>query len=196
MEVLRPVPKQSLGISLTKGTVPLKDSTTPSTPAGLLLFPGQEGSPLLLQVKKPTSWLFLSFPLSVCGVEIVSHLVVYEVLQLHCSAGEGVATAVKDLLGNLGAIGVRLARPKTGVYILLLLDASFAKERSERKAECNEMEWNEDVVEWTEKWASRLKRGPVVDKWLRSLRIEGRPEVQGVFLLFWLRREGQLWLDV
>ncbi|MQM00782.1 hypothetical protein Taro_033518 [Colocasia esculenta] len=36
------------------GTVPLKDNTTPSTPAGLL-FPGQEGSPLLLQVKKPTS---------------------------------------------------------------------------------------------------------------------------------------------
>ena len=56
MEVLRPVPKQPLGISLTKGTVPLKDTTTPSTPAGLLLFPGQEGSPLLLQVKKPTSW--------------------------------------------------------------------------------------------------------------------------------------------
>ena len=56
MEVLRPVPKQLLGISLTKGTVPLKDTTTPSTPAGLLLFPGQEGSPLLLQVKKPTSW--------------------------------------------------------------------------------------------------------------------------------------------
>ncbi|MQL68293.1 hypothetical protein Taro_000577 [Colocasia esculenta] len=49
MEVLRPVPKQPLGISLTKGTVPLKDTTTPSTPADLLLFPGQEGSPLLLQ---------------------------------------------------------------------------------------------------------------------------------------------------
>ncbi|MQM22677.1 hypothetical protein Taro_055734 [Colocasia esculenta] len=59
MEVLRPVPKQPLGILLTKGTVPLTDNTTPSTPAGLLLFPGQEGSPLLLQ--------------------IVSHLVVYEV---------------------------------------------------------------------------------------------------------------------
>ncbi|MQM00535.1 hypothetical protein Taro_033274 [Colocasia esculenta] len=58
MEVLRPVPKQPLGILLTKGTVPLKDNTTPSTPVGLLLFPGQEGSPLLLQ--------------------IVSHLVVYE----------------------------------------------------------------------------------------------------------------------
>ncbi|MQL99069.1 hypothetical protein Taro_031786 [Colocasia esculenta] len=56
MEVLRPVPKQTLGISLTKGTVPLKDDTTPSTPAGLLLFPEQEGNPLLLQVKKPTSW--------------------------------------------------------------------------------------------------------------------------------------------
>ncbi|MQL68780.1 hypothetical protein Taro_001061, partial [Colocasia esculenta] len=56
MEVLRPVPKQSLGISLTKGAVPLTDNTTLSTPAGLLLFPGQEGSPLLLQVKKPTSW--------------------------------------------------------------------------------------------------------------------------------------------
>ncbi|MQL78177.1 hypothetical protein Taro_010595 [Colocasia esculenta] len=56
MEVLRPVPKQSLGILLTKSTVPLKDNTTPSTPAGLLLFPGQEGSPLLLQVKKPTFW--------------------------------------------------------------------------------------------------------------------------------------------
>ncbi|MQM02028.1 hypothetical protein Taro_034788 [Colocasia esculenta] len=39
MEVLRPVPKQPLGILLTKGTVPLKDNTTPSTPAGLLLFP-------------------------------------------------------------------------------------------------------------------------------------------------------------
>ncbi|MQL85051.1 hypothetical protein Taro_017566 [Colocasia esculenta] len=49
MEVLRPVPKQPLGILLTKGTVPLKDNTTPSTPTGLLLFPGQEGSPLLLQ---------------------------------------------------------------------------------------------------------------------------------------------------
>ncbi|MQL91646.1 hypothetical protein Taro_024262, partial [Colocasia esculenta] len=48
MEVLRPVPKQTLGISLTKGTVPLMD-LTPSTPAGLLLFPRQEGSPLLLQ---------------------------------------------------------------------------------------------------------------------------------------------------
>ncbi|MQM04560.1 hypothetical protein Taro_037359, partial [Colocasia esculenta] len=59
MEVLRPVPKQPLGILLTKGTVPLKDNTTPSTPASLLLFPGQEGSPLLLQ--------------------IVSHLVVFEV---------------------------------------------------------------------------------------------------------------------
>ena len=56
MEVLRPVPKQPLGILLTKGTVPLKDNTTPSTPTGLLLFPGQEGNPLLLQVKKPTSW--------------------------------------------------------------------------------------------------------------------------------------------
>ncbi|MQL72245.1 hypothetical protein Taro_004594 [Colocasia esculenta] len=50
MEVLRPVPKQPLGILLTKGTVPLKDNTTPSTPAGLLLFLGQEGSPLLLQI--------------------------------------------------------------------------------------------------------------------------------------------------
>ncbi|MQL84599.1 hypothetical protein Taro_017109 [Colocasia esculenta] len=59
MEVLRPVPKQPLGILLTKGTVPLKDNTTPSTPAGFLLFPGQEGSPLLLQT--------------------VSHLVVFEV---------------------------------------------------------------------------------------------------------------------
>ncbi|MQL67727.1 hypothetical protein Taro_000027 [Colocasia esculenta] len=47
MEVLRPVPKQPLGISLTKGIVPLKDTTTPSTPAGLLLFLGQEGNPLL-----------------------------------------------------------------------------------------------------------------------------------------------------
>ncbi|MQM09554.1 hypothetical protein Taro_042429 [Colocasia esculenta] len=56
MEVLRPVPKQPLWISLTKGTVPLKDTTTPSTPAGLLLFPGQEGSPLLLQAQKQTSW--------------------------------------------------------------------------------------------------------------------------------------------
>ncbi|MQL77240.1 hypothetical protein Taro_009649 [Colocasia esculenta] len=56
MEVLRPVPKQPLGISLTNGTVPLKDLTTPSTPAGLLLFPGQEGSPLLLQAQKQTSW--------------------------------------------------------------------------------------------------------------------------------------------
>ncbi|MQL95574.1 hypothetical protein Taro_028243, partial [Colocasia esculenta] len=63
MEVLRPVPKKLLGILLTKGTVPLKDNTTPSTPAGLLLF---------LE-------LFLSSSLSVCGVEIVSHLVVYEV---------------------------------------------------------------------------------------------------------------------
>ncbi|MQL89586.1 hypothetical protein Taro_022161 [Colocasia esculenta] len=49
MEVLRPVPKQPLGISLTKGTVTLKDTTIPSIPAGLLLFPGEEGSPLLLQ---------------------------------------------------------------------------------------------------------------------------------------------------
>ncbi|MQL86041.1 hypothetical protein Taro_018563 [Colocasia esculenta] len=49
MEVLRLVPEQSLGISLTKGTIPLKDNTSPSTPAVLLLFPGQEGSPLLLQ---------------------------------------------------------------------------------------------------------------------------------------------------
>ncbi|MQM10846.1 hypothetical protein Taro_043744 [Colocasia esculenta] len=56
MEVLRLVPKQPLGILLTKGIIPLKDNTTPSTPAGLLLFLGQEGSPLLLQVKKPTSW--------------------------------------------------------------------------------------------------------------------------------------------
>ncbi|MQL83935.1 hypothetical protein Taro_016432 [Colocasia esculenta] len=56
MEVLSPVPKQSLGILLTKGTVPLNDNTTPSTPASLLLFPGQEGSPLLLQAQKPTSW--------------------------------------------------------------------------------------------------------------------------------------------
>ncbi|MQM06331.1 hypothetical protein Taro_039152 [Colocasia esculenta] len=31
-------------------------------------------------------------------------------VQLHCLAGEGVAAAVRDLLGNLGAIGVRLAR--------------------------------------------------------------------------------------
>ncbi|MQM11406.1 hypothetical protein Taro_044315 [Colocasia esculenta] len=38
------------------GTVSLKDNTTPNTPAGLLLFPGQEGSPPLLQIKKPTSW--------------------------------------------------------------------------------------------------------------------------------------------
>ncbi|MQL72704.1 hypothetical protein Taro_005059 [Colocasia esculenta] len=59
MEVLRPVPKQPLGILLTKGTVPLKDNTKPSTPAGLLLIPGQEGNPLLLQ--------------------IVSHLVVFKV---------------------------------------------------------------------------------------------------------------------
>ncbi|MQL97603.1 hypothetical protein Taro_030298 [Colocasia esculenta] len=59
MEVLRPVPKQLLRFLLTKGTFPLKDNTTPSTPAGLLLFPGQEGSPVLLQ--------------------IVSHLVVFEV---------------------------------------------------------------------------------------------------------------------
>ncbi|MQM05191.1 hypothetical protein Taro_037997, partial [Colocasia esculenta] len=56
IEVLRPVPKQSLGILLIKGTVPIKDKTTPNPPAGLLLFLGQEGSPLLLQVKKPTSW--------------------------------------------------------------------------------------------------------------------------------------------
>ncbi|MQL85445.1 hypothetical protein Taro_017967, partial [Colocasia esculenta] len=42
-------PQATLGISLTKGRVPLKDNTTPSTPAGLLLFPEQEGSPLLLQ---------------------------------------------------------------------------------------------------------------------------------------------------
>ncbi|MQM04509.1 hypothetical protein Taro_037306 [Colocasia esculenta] len=55
MEFLRPVPKQPIKILLTKGTVPLKDNTTPSTPAGLLPFPGQEGSLLLLQVKKPTS---------------------------------------------------------------------------------------------------------------------------------------------
>ncbi|MQL83007.1 hypothetical protein Taro_015486 [Colocasia esculenta] len=34
MEVLRPVPKQSLGILLTKGTVPLKDNTTPSMQEG------------------------------------------------------------------------------------------------------------------------------------------------------------------
>ncbi|MQM13327.1 hypothetical protein Taro_046253, partial [Colocasia esculenta] len=33
-------PKQPLGILLTKGTVPLKDNATPSTTAGLLLFPG------------------------------------------------------------------------------------------------------------------------------------------------------------
>ncbi|MQM06251.1 hypothetical protein Taro_039072 [Colocasia esculenta] len=33
IEVLRPVPEQPLGILLTKGTVPLKDNTTPSTPA-------------------------------------------------------------------------------------------------------------------------------------------------------------------
>ncbi|MQM01065.1 hypothetical protein Taro_033812 [Colocasia esculenta] len=33
MEVLCPVLKQPLGISLTKGAVPLKDTTTPSTPA-------------------------------------------------------------------------------------------------------------------------------------------------------------------
>ncbi|MQL68708.1 hypothetical protein Taro_000984 [Colocasia esculenta] len=59
MELLRLVPKQSLGIALTKGTVPLTNNTTPSTPAGLLLFPGQEGSPLLLQT--------------------VSHLVIFEV---------------------------------------------------------------------------------------------------------------------
>ncbi|MQL82957.1 hypothetical protein Taro_015446 [Colocasia esculenta] len=50
MEVLRPVPKQHLRMLLTKGTVPLKDNTTPSTPAGILLFPRQEGSPLLLQI--------------------------------------------------------------------------------------------------------------------------------------------------
>ncbi|MQM02285.1 hypothetical protein Taro_035048 [Colocasia esculenta] len=37
-EVLRPVPKQPCGISLSKGTVPIKGTTTPSTPAGLLLF--------------------------------------------------------------------------------------------------------------------------------------------------------------
>ncbi|MQM19168.1 hypothetical protein Taro_052168, partial [Colocasia esculenta] len=67
MEVLHPVPKQPLGILLTKGTVPLKDNTTPSTPAGLLLFPEQEGSPLLLQI---VSHLLV--------YEIVSHLVVYE----------------------------------------------------------------------------------------------------------------------
>ncbi|MQM01193.1 hypothetical protein Taro_033944 [Colocasia esculenta] len=42
MEVLHPVPNQPLGILLTKGTVPLKDNTTPSTIAGLLLFPRQE----------------------------------------------------------------------------------------------------------------------------------------------------------
>ncbi|MQL68401.1 hypothetical protein Taro_000711 [Colocasia esculenta] len=60
MEVLRLVPKQPLGISLTKGTVPLKDTTTPSTPAGLLLFPGQEGSPLLLQVAIGEKYLFPS----------------------------------------------------------------------------------------------------------------------------------------
>ncbi|MQM15029.1 hypothetical protein Taro_047966, partial [Colocasia esculenta] len=84
MEVLRPVPKQPLGILLTKGTVPLKDNTTPSTPADLLFFSGQEGSPLLLQVKKPSSWYKPQ-----CGsarhkplarfYTIVSHLVIYEV---------------------------------------------------------------------------------------------------------------------
>ncbi|MQL84196.1 hypothetical protein Taro_016701 [Colocasia esculenta] len=56
MEVLRLVPKQPIGISLTKGTVPLKDTTTPSTPAGLLFFPGQEGSPLLSLAQKQTYW--------------------------------------------------------------------------------------------------------------------------------------------
>ncbi|MQL88063.1 hypothetical protein Taro_020610, partial [Colocasia esculenta] len=83
MEVLRPVSKQLLGILLTKGTVPLKDNTTPSTPAGLLLFPGQEGSPLLLQVKKPTSWYkpqcsSARHKLLAGFYTIVSHLVVYE----------------------------------------------------------------------------------------------------------------------
>ncbi|MQL80558.1 hypothetical protein Taro_013002 [Colocasia esculenta] len=42
--------------TLLRGTVPLTGNTTPSTATGLLLFPGQESSPLLLQVKKPTSW--------------------------------------------------------------------------------------------------------------------------------------------
>ncbi|MQL90916.1 hypothetical protein Taro_023516 [Colocasia esculenta] len=83
MEVLRLVPKQTLGISLTKGTIPVTDNTTPNTLDGLLLFPGQEGSPLLLQVKKPTFWYKPQ-----CGstrhkplarfYTIVSHLVVYE----------------------------------------------------------------------------------------------------------------------
>ncbi|MQL80334.1 hypothetical protein Taro_012798 [Colocasia esculenta] len=45
MEVQRPVPKQPLGILLTESTVPLKDNTTPSTPAGLLLFPRSRSQP-------------------------------------------------------------------------------------------------------------------------------------------------------
>ncbi|MQM05985.1 hypothetical protein Taro_038802 [Colocasia esculenta] len=51
------LPPGSWMISTARGcTVPLKDNTTPSTPAGLLLFPGQEGNQFLLQVKKPTFW--------------------------------------------------------------------------------------------------------------------------------------------
>ncbi|MQM17417.1 hypothetical protein Taro_050388, partial [Colocasia esculenta] len=81
MEVLRPVPKHSLRILLTKGTVPLKDNTTPITPAGLLLFPGQEGSPLLYRSRSQPPGTNPSAIVSHLVIfEIVSHLVIFEIV--------------------------------------------------------------------------------------------------------------------
>ncbi|MQL88584.1 hypothetical protein Taro_021156 [Colocasia esculenta] len=85
MEVLRPIPKQPLRILLTKGIVPLKDNTTPSTPTGLLLFPGQEGSPLLLQDKEDFAKL---------AVDVVMRL-----KEEIVSVGVGESQVHRDLLG-------------------------------------------------------------------------------------------------
>ncbi|MQL74677.1 hypothetical protein Taro_007024 [Colocasia esculenta] len=58
MEVLRPVPKQTLGISLTEGTVPFKDTTTPWIPHQVFFsFSGKKAAHFFSRLRsKPTSF--------------------------------------------------------------------------------------------------------------------------------------------
>ncbi|MQL81695.1 hypothetical protein Taro_014167 [Colocasia esculenta] len=85
MEVLRPVPKQSLGILLTKGTVPLKDNRTPSTPAGLLLFPGCcNGSSTFSRNNNKITYLYYLPQIKVCASNEAfhSHFLVLVILSI------------------------------------------------------------------------------------------------------------------
>ncbi|MQL94580.1 hypothetical protein Taro_027236, partial [Colocasia esculenta] len=74
--VLRLVPKQYLGISLTEGIVPLKDTTTPWIPHQVFFsFPGKKAAHFFYRLRSKPPGSF-SLSLSVCGVET---LVVFEV---------------------------------------------------------------------------------------------------------------------